>query len=100
MNRTAAHPSLKADPDFREFLELDADLPKSSQTSALSGKSVMKLITKVGDSLSTMTLKMEETDEWWEIINELKWTDLKSGQFSAVQQHSILSDLLINCDIF
>jgi hypothetical protein len=31
MNRTAAHPSLKADPDFREFLELDADLPKSSQ---------------------------------------------------------------------
>ena len=64
MNRTAAHPSLKADPDFREFLELDADLPKSSQTSALSGKSVMKLITKVGDSLSTMTLKMEETDEW------------------------------------
>jgi sorting nexin-1/2 len=42
----------------------DADLPKSSQTSALSGKSVMKLISKVGDSLSTMTLKMEETDEW------------------------------------
>ena len=34
------------------------------QTSTLSGKSVMRLISKVGDSLSTMTLKMEETDEW------------------------------------
>ena len=64
INRTAAHPSLRADPDFREFLEMDADLPKSSQTSALSGKSVMRLISKVGDSISTMTLKMEETDEW------------------------------------
>jgi hypothetical protein len=31
INRTAQHPSFKADPDFREFLELDADLPKSSQ---------------------------------------------------------------------
>lgn len=66
INRTAAHPSLRADPDFREFLELDADLPKSSQTATLSGKNVMKLITKVGDSFSNMTLKMEETDEWFE----------------------------------
>ena len=64
MNRTAAHPILRTDPDFREFLEHDADLPKSNQTSALSSRNMMKLINKVGDSLSSMTLKMEETDDW------------------------------------
>jgi len=64
MNRTAAHPILKTDPDFREFLEHESDLPKSKDTSALSGRNVMKLINKVGDSLSSMTIKMEETDEW------------------------------------
>lgn len=64
MNRTAAHPILRTDPDFREFLEQEAELPKSVQTSALSSRNVMKLINKVGDSLSNMTIKMEETDEW------------------------------------
>ena len=40
-------PSLLA----REFLELDAELPKSNQTAALSGKNVMKMISKVGNSV-------------------------------------------------
>ena len=35
VNRTAAHPILRTDPDFREFLEQEADLPKSNQTSTL-----------------------------------------------------------------
>merc|ERR1719445_1197900 len=55
LNRTASHPNLRVDPDFREFLELDAELPKASQTSTLSGKSVLKAITK-----------LEETDSWFE----------------------------------
>ena len=65
MNRTAAHPILKTDPDFREFLEHESELPKSSQTSALSGRNMMKFINKLGDNLSSITLKMEETDEWY-----------------------------------
>ena len=64
MNRTAAHPILRTDPDYREFLEQENELPKSIQTSTLSSRNMMKLITKVGDSLSNMTVKMEETDEW------------------------------------
>ena len=64
MNRTAAHPILRTDPDYREFLEQENDLPKSVQTSTLSSRNMMKLISKVGDSLSNMTVKMEETDEW------------------------------------
>jgi len=66
LNRTASHPNLRVDPDFREFLELDAELPKANQTAALSGKNVMKLITKVGDKVSQYTTKMEETDQWFE----------------------------------
>ena len=50
----------------REFLELDAELPKSNQTAALSGKNVMKMISKVGDRVSAYTTKMEETDTWFE----------------------------------
>jgi len=66
LNRTGSHPSLRVDPDFREFLELDAELPKANQTSTLSGKSVMKLISRVGDRVSNYTTKMEETDTWFE----------------------------------
>merc|ERR1719367_787693 len=66
LNRTAGHPNLRVDPDFREFLELDAELPKSNQTAALSGKNVMKMISKVGDRVSAYTTKMEETDAWFE----------------------------------
>jgi len=66
LNRTASHPNLRVDPDFREFLELDAELPKASQTSTLSGKSVLKAITKLGDKVSQYATKMEETDSWFE----------------------------------
>merc|ERR1719266_979968 len=66
LNRTASHPNLRVDPDFREFLELDAELPKSNQTAALSGKSVLKVISKLGDKVTNYTTKMEETDTWFE----------------------------------
>jgi len=66
LNRTASHPNLRVDPDFREFLELDAELPKSNQTAALSGKNMMKVISKLGDKVSQYATKMEETDQWFE----------------------------------
>lgn len=62
--RTASHPSLRTDPDLRDFLENESELPKSNQTSALSGKNVMKFITKGVDKMTNMTVRMEETDEW------------------------------------
>lgn len=71
LNRTAAHPSLRTDPDFREFLELDSELPKASQTASLSAKNVVKFISKVGERVTNMTIKMEETDEWFEEKSEV-----------------------------
>lgn len=66
LNRTAQHQSLRVDPDFREFLELESELPKSSQTSTLSGKSVMKMISKVGERVVNYASRMEEGDQWFE----------------------------------
>ncbi|KAG5344231.1 SNX2 protein, partial [Acromyrmex heyeri] len=66
LNRTAAHPVLSIDPDFREFLEADVELPKATNTSALSGKGVMRLFNKVGETVNKITYKMDESDMWFE----------------------------------
>ncbi|KAL3287911.1 hypothetical protein HHI36_002368 [Cryptolaemus montrouzieri] len=66
LNRTAQHPVLVVDPDFREFLESDVELPKATNTSALSGAGVMRLFNKVGETVNKITYKMDETDPWFE----------------------------------
>lgn len=63
LNRTAKQPQLSTDPTFIEFLQLDDELPKSTSTSALSGAGMLRLFGKVGDSISKMTFKMDETDQ-------------------------------------
>ncbi|CAL4097654.1 unnamed protein product, partial [Meganyctiphanes norvegica] len=63
MNRTAEHQTLRADPDFREFVELDAELPKATQTSALSSAGVLRLFNRVGETVNKMTFKMDESDQ-------------------------------------
>ena len=62
LNRNASHPTLCADPDFREFLELDTDLPKATNTSALSGAGVKRLLSRVGDTVNKITFRMDESD--------------------------------------
>lgn len=63
LNRTASHPLLRMDPDFREFLERDGELPKATSTSALSGAGVKRLLNRVGDAVEKITFKMDESDE-------------------------------------
>lgn len=62
VNRIASHPVLKSDHDFREFLELESDLPKAKSTSALSGAGVRRLFNRMGDTVSKITFRMDETD--------------------------------------
>ena len=45
---------------------MDAELPKSNQTSALSGKNAPKMISKVGERVTAYTIKMDETNQWFE----------------------------------
>ncbi|GAB1606160.1 sorting nexin-2-like isoform X1 [Argonauta hians] len=66
LSRTSAHPVLRVDPDFRDFLEKDGDLPRATSTSALSGAGVLRLFHRVGDAVEKITYKMDETDEWFE----------------------------------
>eukprot|EP00057_Strongylocentrotus_purpuratus_P025245 XP_011679719.1 PREDICTED: sorting nexin-2 [Strongylocentrotus purpuratus] len=65
LNRTAAHSILYTDNDFREFLEKE-DLPKATNTSALSGAGVLRAFTKVVDSASKVVSRMNEADQWFE----------------------------------
>ncbi|OWF51369.1 sorting nexin-2-like isoform X2 [Mizuhopecten yessoensis] len=66
LTRTAQHPLLRKDIDFREFLERDGELPKATSTSALSSAGVKRLFHKVGDAVDKISYKMEEADEWFE----------------------------------
>ncbi|XP_051165505.1 sorting nexin-2 [Leptopilina boulardi] len=66
LNRTAAHPMLGVDPDFIAFLKTDMELPKSTNTSALSGAGVMRLFNKVGETVNKIAYKMDESDGWFE----------------------------------
>lgn len=66
LNRVAQHPVLCIDPDFRQFLESEGELPKATSTSALSGAGVLRLFNKVGETVNKITYKMDESDPWFE----------------------------------
>ena len=63
INRVAAHPDLQTDPSFVDFLEVEGDLPRATSTSALSSAGVMRLFSRVGDSIGKIAFKMDEADE-------------------------------------
>ncbi|CAI9731043.1 sorting nexin-2 isoform X2 [Octopus vulgaris] len=82
LSRTSAHPVLRVDPDFRDFLEKDGDLPRATSTSALSGAGVMRLFHRVGDAVEKITYKMDETDETRECFSQ--WFEEKQQQVEAL----------------
>jgi len=63
INRVAAHPDLQTDPSFVDFLEVEGDLPRATSTSALSSAGVMRLFSRVGDSIGKIAFRIDETDE-------------------------------------
>jgi sorting nexin-1/2 len=65
LNRTAAHPTLRVDLNFINFLESDQELPRAVNTAALSGAGVMRLFNKVGETVNKITYKMDENDTWF-----------------------------------
>ncbi|XP_049876942.1 sorting nexin-2 [Pectinophora gossypiella] len=66
LNRVAQHPVLCIDPDFRQFLESEAELPKATSTMALSGAGMLRLFNKVGETVNKITYRMDESDPWFE----------------------------------
>lgn len=66
LNRIAQHPVLRTDPDFRDFLELQAELPRSTSTSALSKEGMKRLFGQVTESVTKMGYRMDESDKWFD----------------------------------
>jgi len=65
LNRTAAHPVLRMDPDFRDFLETD-ELPRATETSTFSGASIGKFISSLEDKVNKIAYRVDEADAWFE----------------------------------
>ncbi|XP_015673927.1 sorting nexin-1 [Protobothrops mucrosquamatus] len=65
IQRTVSHPTMLQDPDVREFLEKD-ELPRAVGTQTLSGAGLLKMFNRATDAVSKMTIKMNESDIWFE----------------------------------
>ena len=66
LNRIALQPELRKDPDFIDFLENSQELPKSKDTSAMSGAGFMRLVKGLGDAVKSAASKKTESDQWFE----------------------------------
>ncbi|KAK6031728.1 PX domain protein [Ostertagia ostertagi] len=66
IKRVIQHPRLRIDCDVRDFLTMEAELPRASQTSTLSGAGVKRIFKSVGEVFSKMAFHMEEGDRWFE----------------------------------
>ncbi|KAM9585903.1 sorting nexin-1 isoform 1-T1 [Trichechus inunguis] len=65
LQRIVNHPAMVQDPDVREFLEKE-ELPRAVGTQTLSGAGLLKMFNKATDAVSKMTIKMNESDIWFE----------------------------------
>uniref|UniRef100_A0A2R8PEK1 Sorting nexin-1 n=1 Tax=Callithrix jacchus TaxID=9483 RepID=A0A2R8PEK1_CALJA len=65
LQRIVNHPTMLQDPDVREFLEKE-ELPRAVGTQTLSGAGLLKMFSKATDAVSKMTIKMNESDIWFE----------------------------------
>ncbi|CAB1421843.1 unnamed protein product [Pleuronectes platessa] len=91
VQRVVNHPSLLQDPDVREFLERE-ELPRAVSTQALSGAGFLKMINKATDAVSKMTIKMNESDVWFE--DKLQEVESADQQFRKL--HALVESLVVH----
>ncbi|KAI9546528.1 hypothetical protein NQZ68_026749 [Dissostichus eleginoides] len=91
LQRVVNHPSLLQDPDVREFLERD-ELPRATSTQALSGAGFLKMINKATDAVSKMTIKMNESDVWF----EEKLQEVESSDQHFRKLHALVESLVVH----
>ncbi|XP_012670394.2 sorting nexin-1 [Clupea harengus] len=90
LKRVVSHQSLLQDPDVREFLEKD-ELPRAVSTQALSGAGFLKMINKASDAVNKMTIKMNESDNWF----EEKFQEVENEEQQLRKLHAVV-DALVN----
>ncbi|XP_077567342.1 sorting nexin-1a [Stigmatopora nigra] len=91
LQRVVTHPSLIQDPDVREFLERD-ELPRAVNTQTLSGAGFLKMINKATDAVSKMTIKMNESDVWFED----KLQEVESADQHFRKLHALVESLVVH----
>ncbi|XP_051238999.1 sorting nexin-1a [Dicentrarchus labrax] len=91
LQRVVNHPSLLQDPDVREFLERE-ELPRAVSTQALSGAGFLKMINKATDAVSKMTIKMNESDVWF----EEKLQEVESSDQHFRKLHALVESLVVH----
>ncbi|CAJ1056163.1 sorting nexin-1a [Xyrichtys novacula] len=91
LQRVVNHPSLIQDPDVREFLERE-DLPRAVSTQALSGAGFLKMLNKATDAVSKMTIKMNESDVWF----EEKLQEVESADQHFRKLHALVESLVLH----
>uniref|UniRef100_A0A3Q2YA82 Sorting nexin-2 n=1 Tax=Hippocampus comes TaxID=109280 RepID=A0A3Q2YA82_HIPCM len=89
LQRVVAHPLLIQDPDVREFLEKE-DLPRASNTQALSGAGFLKMINKASEAVNKMTIKMNESDTWFED----KLQEVENEEQQLRKLHAVVDSLV------
>ncbi|XP_041964684.1 sorting nexin-1a isoform X1 [Alosa sapidissima] len=90
LQRVLCHPSLLQDPDVREFLEKE-ELPRAVNTQAFSGAGFLKIINRATDAVTKMTIKMNESDIWFE--EKLQEVE---GEDQQLRKLHVLVDSLAN----
>lgn len=90
LNRVAQHSILRTDPDFRDFLELQIQLPRSTNTSAVSREGFRRLLEAVTDSMAKMGYRMDENDKWFED----KFMQLEALDTQMKKLHSSVASLI------
>uniref|UniRef100_UPI003AAD70C8 sorting nexin-1a isoform X3 n=1 Tax=Centroberyx gerrardi TaxID=166262 RepID=UPI003AAD70C8 len=89
LQRVVCHPSLLQDPDVREFLERE-ELPRAVNTQTLSGAGFLKMINRATDAVSKMTIKMNESDVWF----EEKLQEVESADQQVKKLHGLVDSLV------
>nr|XP_020461529.1 sorting nexin-1 [Monopterus albus] len=89
LKRVVSHPMLLQDPDVREFLERE-DLPRAVNTQALSGAGFLKMINKASDAVNKMTIKINESDTWFED----KFQEVVNEEQQLRKLHSVVDSLV------
>uniref|UniRef100_A0A668AB31 Sorting nexin-2 n=1 Tax=Myripristis murdjan TaxID=586833 RepID=A0A668AB31_9TELE len=89
LQRVVCHPLLLQDPDVREFLEKE-ELPRAVNTQALSGAGFLKMINKASDAVNKMTIKMNESDTWFED----KLQEVESEEQQLRKLHAVVDSLV------
>ncbi|CAF0782221.1 unnamed protein product [Rotaria sordida] len=106
LNRLVRHEKLLEDSDVRDFIEMPNELPKSTNTQALSGAGVLRALTTISNQVTKITTKKTEQDQWFEekhvFVDDLhKHLKHLYNQFNTLfsqpttEEHPLLSSALI-----